>query len=100
MKTKTIEIDYNGKKENVTLKRLNFGEDNRIKSKATKITASVGMAPKVEIDQTALKEEGLRIAITEAPWTIGDVRPIQELDVEDANKLWEAYEELNNQSPS
>jgi hypothetical protein len=93
---KVIEIEYNGSKANIVMKRLTFGEMNQLTEEATDVKVVAGQ-PIVKVSQKALKELGLLKSIIEAPFTI-DLKNIQELDSEIGNLLFEEFTNLNEQS--
>jgi hypothetical protein len=98
MKTKDVEVEIDGKKEVITIKRLNFGDMNDINQEATEIKVT-GNVPIVKVNQKILKEKSLLKGIIKAPFTI-DLNHIQNLDSETGNQLWEEFSILNQQSPS
>jgi len=95
MKTAEVEIDWNGKKELVRLRRLTFGEINQLTEDSTDIRVSNGQ-PVMKISQKVMRENGLLKSIVEAPFTIC-LSEIQNLDFEIGTKLFQAFEELNSQ---
>lgn len=97
MQTKDIEIEWNGKQEIVTLKRLTFGELNQVNEQSMEIKVVSGQ-PIVRVNQTAIKEIGLLKSITKAPFTI-DINNIRDLDSAVGNMLFEEYTALNDQTP-
>jgi hypothetical protein len=95
MKTKEVEIEWNGEKKIVKIKRLTFGEMNQLTEEATDIKVINGQ-PVVKISQKALKELSLLKSIMEAPFTIS-IQEIQNLDAEIGNRLFDEFTELNQQ---
>jgi hypothetical protein len=95
MQTKEIEIDWNGGKHIVKLKRLTFGEMNQLTEEATDVKVINGQ-PIVKVSQKVLKEIGLLKSIVEAPFTL-DIPSIQNLDSETGNLLFEEFSEMNQQ---
>ena len=97
MKTAEVEIEWNGKMEKVKLKRLSYGETNDVTEQAATIRY-VGEQPHVSVSQKVLREVSLVKSVISAPFAI-NIESIRALDITDGNKLFEAYTELNNQSP-
>lgn len=97
MKTRDIEIDFNGKKEVVTIKKMTFGEKNDLMQQAipTKVLGGQVMA---ELKHGTLKELSLLKAITKAPFTIS-MGEIRNLDPEVGEKLYQAIDKLNSVTP-
>jgi hypothetical protein len=93
MKTKEIEIEYNGEKKKVTIKKLTFGELNQLTEEATDIKV-VGGQPLIKVSQKALKELSLLKSITSAPFEV-NITNIQNLDAEVGNQLFEEFTLLN-----
>ena len=92
---KDIEIDWNGKKEIVRIKKLTFGEMNQLTEEATDVKIINGQ-PIVKVSQKILKELGLLKSIIDAPFTV-DLKTIQSLDSDLGNKLFEEFSDLNQQ---
>jgi len=95
MKTKDVEINWNGKQEQVTLKRLTFGELNQLTEEATEMKM-VGNQPTIKISQKVIREHGLLKSIIKAPFTIG-LKEIQDMEAEIGNQLFEEFTLLNQQ---
>jgi hypothetical protein len=93
MKTKTIEIDWNGEKRNIVMKRLSFGELNQLTEESTDIKVVNGQ-PIVNVSQKKLKELSILKSIIEAPFTIS-INEIQNLDSDLGNTLFETFSQLN-----
>ena len=94
MKTKKIEITWNGEKKNVTMKKLSFGEYNALQEEATEITVVANQAPIVKPSPKKMTEIGILKSIVDAPFTIS-IQEVQKLEREDGFALWEAFSELN-----
>ena len=94
--TKEIEIQWNGKPEIVVIKRLNFGEKNRLQDEATDIKV-VGTQTIAKVSIAKINELSLLKGITKAPFSV-DLATIQSLPVEIAEKLLEVFGELNGLS--
>ena len=94
---KQVEIEFNGKKELVVLKRLSFGEKNKLEEEATDIKV-IGGQPVVKISTSKMKELALLKSITKAPFTI-DLNSIQALPQEIGAKLFDEFTTLNEISP-
>jgi hypothetical protein len=98
MKTKDVSIEWNGGKETVTIKRLTFGEMNAVSEEALTVRMLNGQ-PNVDVSQMKLKEIGLLKGIVKAPFPI-TIDSIRNLEMEVGNALFEAFSELNEQSPT
>ena len=95
MKTKEIEIEWNGQKAKVVLKKLTWGEKSAVLREAMgKITVLGGETPKIEIDPVALMEGLLLRSIKEAPFEIKR-EVIRNLPSELVEDLITAAQELN-----
>jgi len=94
--TKEIEIQWNGKPELVVIKRLNFGEKNRLQDEATDIKV-VGTQTIAKVSIAKINEISLLKGIIKAPFSV-DMATIQSLPVEIAEKLLEVFGELNGVS--
>jgi len=92
---KDIEIDWNGGKQIVKMKKLTFGEMNQLTEESTDVKIVNGQ-PIVKVSQKSLKELGLLKSIVSAPFTI-DLGSIQGLDAEVGNLLFEEFSEMNQQ---
>lgn len=95
MQTKDIEIDWNGEKKIVKMKRLTFGEMNQLTEEATTVTV-INSQPIVKVSQKVLKEVGLLKSIIDAPFTL-DIKSIQNLDADTGNILFEEFSDMNQQ---
>jgi len=93
MITKDVEIEFNGKKETVKLKRLGFGEKNQLQEEATDIKV-IGGQPVVKVSTSKLKELALLKSIVSAPFPI-TIQAIKELEQEVGDFLFEEYDALN-----
>jgi hypothetical protein len=92
----TIPIIYNGKEDNVKIKKLNFGEFNELQKASMKITM-IGTTPKIEMDNIAMNEQGIVKSLIEAPFEM-TLEAVRELDREVAEKILAVVNELNNPS--
>lgn len=97
LKTKTFQIDWDGKKEDVTIREFTFGEFNELIQAATKIGGTPS-APKVDLDQRAMKEQALLKSIQKAPFEI-TLKTIQELPNTIGQKIYREIDELNSLPP-
>jgi hypothetical protein len=92
--TKAVEIDWQGAKAKVTLKRLTFGEYNQLQEEAVDIRIVNGQ-PLVKVNNSKLTELALLKSIIEAPFTI-DISNIRALDPTIGNQLFGEWTELNS----
>jgi len=88
------DIEYNGEKMHIKVKRFTFKERNDLQRAATKVTM-VGSTPRFELDPFTMKEEGIFRGLVEAPFEHKTRNDIYNLDPELAEKIWEAVEEAN-----
>jgi len=95
MKTADVEVEWEGKMGIVKMRRLTFGEMNELVEQSSKIKY-VGAIADVAINQKMLKELGLLKSIIDAPFQL-NIQSIQALDMDDGNKLFDAWNELNHQ---
>ena len=98
MKTIKIDIKWNGKDEVVEIKKLTFGEMNRLRASASRSYIINGQE-RVDVDQVAMFENSLLKGIVSAPWKTGDPKSIQDLDIELGDMLYEKFSELNGLNP-
>jgi len=94
---KTIKIDWNGKDADVVMRRLSFGERNRLLASVTNISV-LGGQQKVEVNQVALMENSLLKGIKSAPFEVNSLA-IQNLDADIGNLLYHEFNTLNNLTP-
>lgn len=98
--TKNLEIDWNGTKEIVTIKRWNAEEKYEILHQATQAKIIPGMRePQVTINQKEYMMLSLSKLITKAPWELGNRKVIQELDPDLFEYIAEELNNLNIASP-
>lgn len=98
METKKIDIKWDGKDEVVVMKKLKFGELNRLRASATKVSI-INKQEKIEVDQVAMIENSLLKGIVSAPWNTNDVKVLQDIDAELGMKLYEEFNLLNGVIP-
>ena len=102
MKTKTLKINWSPdpnvepKEVEVTMKRLSFGELNKVQDDAVDIKIT-GTQPIANVNQSKFKEMSILRSLCQAPFEI-NLTNIQKLDPIDGNKLWEVFQELNEQT--
>lgn len=95
MKTEDVEIEWEGKKEIVSIKKFTWGERNKvIQDTIGKVKVLAGEFPQIEIDPIKWKESLLLHAIVKAPFKV-DLETLRGLDPELAEKLVKKAEELN-----
>ncbi len=90
--TKEIPLMINGKEEMITIRKLNTGIRNRIKSECTKTTI-LGGQPQIKIDESEIQEKILSKAIVKAPFEIG-VEDIKKLPSDVTDYLFDTYNEF------
>ena len=73
--TKEIPLLVNGKEILITIRKLNTGVRNKIRSECTKLTI-VGWQPQTKIDESEIQEKILSQAIVKAPFetTVNDIK--------------------------
>ena len=95
LETREVEIEWNGEKAKVVLKKLTWGEKSAvIKEAMGKITFIGGEAPKIQIDPIALMEGLLLRSIKEAPFKV-EREVIRSLPSELVEDLIAVAQELN-----
>lgn len=90
--TKEIPLLINGKDEMITIRKLNTGIRNKIKSECTKTTI-LGGQPQVKIDESEIQEKILSKAIVKAPFETG-IEDIKKLPAEVTDYLFDEYNEF------
>jgi len=92
---KEIEIDWNGLKEKVVIKRLTNGERNEIMRRSTELKIIPNSEPIVRVDPYNLKEVSMFKCIVKAPFPITE-QVIKDLDFELADKIYSEIEAINS----
>jgi len=93
---KEIEIEYEGQKAKVVIKRLTWGERNEVLRAAMgKLRMVGGDMPNVEWDQIAFMEAFVLKATKSAPFQL-DVAVLRSLDPEIVDTIYKAAMELND----
>lgn len=92
--TKEVQIDWQGRPERVVLKRLTFGEKNRLAEESTEIRLIAGQ-PNAKVSISAMKELGLLKSIITAPFPI-TLEQIRNLDPDTGELLFNEFQSLNN----
>ena len=87
--TKKIPLLVNGKDVLITIRKLNTGVRNKIRSECT-TTTILGGQPQVKIDETEIQEKILAKAIVEAPFDIS-IDTIKKLPCEVTDYIFEEY---------
>ncbi len=90
--TKKIPLQVNGKEVLITIRKLNTGVRNKIKSECTK-TSIVAGQPHIKVDDSEIQEKILAKAIVEAPFEIS-VESIKGLPSEVSDYLFYEYSEF------
>lgn len=92
---KVVEIEWNGQKEKVVLKRLTWGEMNKLMAEVIgKLKVKGGDLPELDIDIVKWRELLLLYSIKSAPFSV-DIESIRNLPAEIGEKLYREAEELN-----
>jgi len=86
---KKIPLMVNGAEILITIKKLNTGVRNRIRSECTKTTI-LGGQPQIKIDELEIQEKILAQAITEAPFEIS-VEMIKKLPCDVTDYIFDEY---------
>lgn len=87
------EIEWQGKKEVVLVKKLSFGEMLDLNQASAKMSYEGGQ-PRFTLDQKAMSEYSLLKGILEAPFTVNK-ESIRELDNETGQFLLTVFNRLN-----
>lgn len=93
---KEIEIEWNGKKEKVTIKRLTFGERNKFMEEFIKVRM-VGDTFQTEVLHGQMKTLALLRCIVKAPFPI-DIASIESLDADLGDYLYSEIDKFNRLS--
>ena len=96
LKTKEVEIEYEGAKHKVTLKKLTFGERNQLMEECTDMKF-IGGTPHIKVSNKNMREISLLKSIVSAPFP-KTIQGIQDLDYEAGEILYAAFEEVNSVS--
>lgn len=96
MKTKEIEIEWNGKKEKVVIRKLGFAERNTFMEKFTE-TKLIGDSAQVFIHPFKMKTLALQTCVVEAPFKT-DIASLESLDPDVGDKIYEEIEKFNKLS--
>ena len=87
--TKKIPLLVNNKEIMITIRKLNTGVRNKIRSECTKTTI-LGGQPQVKIDETEIQEKILAKAIVDAPFEIS-IDIIKKLPCEVTDYIFDEY---------
>ena len=88
-----VDIDWDGRKEVVRIKKLSFGEMLDLNQVSTKMSYASGQT-QMSFDAKALSQECLLRSIIEAPFPV-TLQGIRDLDKELGEKLVMTFNELN-----
>lgn len=91
---KEVKLQYAGKEEIFIIKKLTFGEKNRLREEVTDVKVLNGQQL-VKIDTTKLIENSIFKSLVKAPFPI-TLQNIQDLDAELGEQLLDAVQEYNN----
>ena len=90
--TKDIPLMINETEEIITIRKLNTGIRNRIKSECTKTTI-LGGQPQIKIDESEIQEKILSEAIIKAPFETS-VADLKKLPADVTDYLFNEYNEF------
>ena len=90
--TKDIPLMINSEEEMITIRKLNTGIRNRIKSECTKTTI-LGGQPQIKIDESEIQEKILSEAIIKAPFQTSVVE-LKKLPADVTDYLFDEYNEF------
>jgi len=93
METKEVEIEWQGKKEKVTLKKLTFGERNDLMSSFIRVKR-VGNNMETQVDMKTMMEQSLLKTIIKAPFQV-TIEGIRSLPVDIGDKLYAEADKFN-----
>lgn len=96
---KEIPIDWEGRKENVVIKKFTFGDENEIRRQATQLKY-IGTTPNATVDMGKFMEMTLLKGIMKAPFKHGSIQEIQALPAKLGKKLYDEIEKFNELSES
>ena len=92
MKFKKVQINWQEKPVEVTLKSLNFGESNALNQECAELKM-VGNQSQITVNHSKMKEGLILKSIQNAPFP-ATIDSIRSLEVEDGNILFNACQEL------
>jgi len=98
MPKKEIEIDWNGKKEKVVIRRLSFGETGEVSDIVAPMTA-VGGQQTVTLNQHKIRMESMLRCIVSAPFTV-DKKTIYGLPNDVGEKIYQEIDQFNSLTPA
>jgi len=87
--TKKVLLKVNGNDVNITIRKLNTGIRNKIRSECTKTTILSGQ-PQIKVNELEIQEKILAKAIIEAPFDF-TVEGIKKLPAEVTDYLFDEY---------
>jgi phage FluMu protein gp41 len=96
IRTAELEIDWNGEKKKVTMRRLTNGMRNDVNQAAIEVKL-LGNITSAIVNSKVLQEQALLRSVIEAPFQL-NIKEIQDLDIDTADQLWATYQELNEAS--
>ena len=95
METKKFEIDWQGKKEEVEIKRLGYGDLSTMIARFTKTSIGENKVVKTEIDFIGMKPIALISCIVKAPFKCDNNYIYKELDPSIGEFIYKKIEEFN-----
>lgn len=96
-KQKEITIRWDEQDMEFTIKRMNLKERNEVRRQAMKVRQVHNSQPIVDMDLHVLQEVALLKCLIKAPFDI-NMKNIQELDFELADKIYAEIESINSLS--
>lgn len=94
-KTKEISFDIDGVQHKVNLKRLTFGEKNKVEDSATEVKM-MGNQPLVSVKTSVLKEMSLLKSVVSSTISLKTIEEIRDLPQEIGDMLYIEFNELNS----
>ncbi len=95
MKTKKFEIEFEGKKEEVEIKRLGYGDLSTMIARFTKTSIGANKVVETKIDFIGMKPVALISCIVKAPFPCDNNYIYKELDPSIGEAIYKHIEELN-----
>ena len=93
MKTKEIEIEHEGKKETITIRRMGWAEKNTFTDKYFKVEI-IGDQPKVNVKTFEMRTGAMQLCIHKAPFKT-DVTTLNELDPDMLEGIYKEISKFN-----
>jgi len=94
--TKSFKVEYQGKPEEFIIKRLTFGERNKLQDQCTNLKL-VGGTPQANYSQALLKELSIHMCLVKSPFA-NDLEVIRNLEPSLGEFLWVEIDNFNKLS--